>query len=389
MSSLSSSVPAARFPGPIDSVSIPQAAVATLAPSAVANCSPLPLIRLESLSKSFEASGREVVALQDVSIDVREGEILGIIGRSGAGKSTLLRCINGLERPQSGEILVDGTAVNRLSETDLSRLRRRIGMIFQHFNLLSSRSVFGNVALPLELAGFGRAEIEARVSELLDLVGLADKRNVYPARLSGGQKQRVGIARALATNPRILLCDEATSALDPETTRQILALLADINRNLGLTIVLITHEMAVVRDLCDRMVVLDRGRIVEQGAVAEVFARPESEVTRSLLQDVLPDLPASLAKRLSATPLPGSQPLLRLRFSGAKAGDPVIAELARQLDVPASVVHGAIETIKDTPIGVLILALPETTAQPLSVIIDFLRERTTSVELLGHVLPAH
>ncbi|WP_151180224.1 methionine ABC transporter ATP-binding protein [Hypericibacter terrae] len=347
------------------------------------------MIRLQNLSKSFEAGGREVVALHGVSIDVQEGEILGIIGRSGAGKSTLLRCINGLERPQSGTILVEGTPVNRLGEADLAALRRRIGMIFQHFNLLSSRSVFDNVALPLELAGASRSEIESRVSDLLDLVGLADKRNVYPARLSGGQKQRVGIARALATSPRILLCDEATSALDPETTRQILALLGDINRKLGLTIVLITHEMAVVRDLCDRMVVLDHGRIVEQGAVADIFAQPRSEVTRSLLQDVLPDLPASLAQRLSDVPLPGSQPLLRLRFSGSKAGDPVIAELARQLDVAASVVHGAIDTIKGQPIGVLILALPERTAQPLPAIIDFLRERTTSVELLGHVLPAH
>ncbi|HWA43546.1 MAG TPA: methionine ABC transporter ATP-binding protein [Hypericibacter adhaerens] len=347
------------------------------------------MIRLRALNKSFQTGTREVVALKDVSIDVREGEILGIIGRSGAGKSTLLRCINGLERPQGGEVLVDGTNVSRLNDAGLAALRQRIGMIFQHFNLLSSRTAFGNVALPLELAGHGRAEIEARVSELLELVGLADKHDSYPARLSGGQKQRVGIARALATAPRILLCDEATSALDPETTRQILALLGDINRKLGLTIVLITHEMAVVRDLCDRMVVLDQGRIVEQGPVAEVFARPQSEVTRSLLQDVLPDLPAALAKRLSPVAQPGSQPLLRVRFSGAAAGEPVIAELARRFDVPASILHGAIEIIKDMPVGVLILALPATTAQPLATLIDYLRERTTSVELIGHVLPAH
>jgi D-methionine transport system ATP-binding protein len=388
MSSLTSSIPAARFESAFDARAGSRTERET-ASATDAHRDPLPLIRLQNLSKSFEAGGREVVALHGVSIDVQEGEILGIIGRSGAGKSTLLRCVNGLERPQSGTILVEGTPVNRLGEADLAALRRRIGMIFQHFNLLSSRSVFDNVALPLELAGASRSEIESRVSDLLDLVGLADKRNVYPARLSGGQKQRVGIARALATSPRILLCDEATSALDPETTRQILALLGDINRKLGLTIVLITHEMAVVRDLCDRMVVLDHGRIVEQGAVADIFAQPRSEVTRSLLQDVLPDLPASLAQRLSDVPLPGSQPLLRLRFSGSKAGDPVIAELARQLDVAASVVHGAIDTIKGQPIGVLILALPERTAQPLPAIIDFLRERTTSVELLGHVLPAH
>jgi D-methionine transport system ATP-binding protein len=343
------------------------------------------MIRVADLVK--EHAGHRI--LDGVTVEFPRGQVTGVVGPSGSGKSTLLRCVNGLERPQSGTILVEGTPVNRLGEADLAALRRRIGMIFQHFNLLSSRSVFDNVALPLELAGASRSEIESRVSDLLDLVGLADKRNVYPARLSGGQKQRVGIARALATSPRILLCDEATSALDPETTRQILALLGDINRKLGLTIVLITHEMAVVRDLCDRMVVLDHGRIVEQGAVADIFAQPRSEVTRSLLQDVLPDLPASLAQRLSDVPLPGSRPLLRLRFSGSKAGDPVIAELARQLDVAASVVHGAIDTIKGQPIGVLILALPERTAQPLPAIIDFLRERTTSVELLGHVLPAH
>jgi D-methionine transport system ATP-binding protein len=359
------------------------AATPTTAPAA-------PIIRFAGVSKKFTtAGGASVAALQDVTLEVRAGEVLGIIGRSGAGKSTLIRCINGLERPQAGSIVVDGIEVAGLDVAGLLPLRRRIGMIFQHFNLLSSRTVFGNVALPLELAGVPRAGIAARVERLLDLVGLADKRDVYPAKLSGGQKQRVGIARALATEPAILLCDEATSALDPETTRQILALLGDINRKLGLTIVLITHEMSVIRDLCDRVVVLDSGRVVEEGAVVDIFVRPQSPVTRSLLQEVLPQLPDDLATRLSPEPGPGSQALLRLTFAGAGADAPVIAELARRLDVAASVIQGTIDHIKDAPFGVLVLALPAITPVPLDDIVAFLRARTSHVEVLGHVAPAH
>ncbi len=351
---------------------------------------PRSVIRFDRVSKRFAGSGgAAVAALDDVSLEVRAGEVLGIIGRSGAGKSTLIRCINGLERPQAGSIVVDGVEVVGLNGAGLLPLRRRIGMIFQHFNLLSSRTVYGNVALPLELAGVPRAEIAARVERLLDLVGLADKRDVYPAKLSGGQKQRVGIARALATEPAILLCDEATSALDPETTRQILALLGDINRKLGLTIVLITHEMSVIRDLCDRVVVLESGRVVEEGAVIDVFVRPRSPVTSSLLQEVLPQLPDDLAARLSAEPGPGSQALLRLTFAGVGADAPVIAELARRLDVAASVVQGTVDHIKDAPFGVLVLALPAITPAPLDDIVAFLRARTSHVEVLGHVAPAH
>jgi len=347
------------------------------------------IIGLSGLRKSFGKQNETVAALDDVSLAVRPGEILGIIGRSGAGKSTLLRCINGLERPDTGAVLIDGEDVTRYGASQLLALRRTIGMIFQHFNLLSSRTVFGNVALPLELAGVPRARIEERVARLLDLVGLADKRDAYPAKLSGGQKQRVGIARALATEPRILLCDEATSALDPETTRQILALLADINAKLGLTIVLITHEMSVVRDLCDRMVVLERGRIVEEGPVAEIFAAPVSAVTRSLLQEVMPDLPSALAERIEAEPRPGAQALVRLRFSGEGAGEPVIAELARRLDVAASVLHGTVEYIKRTPVGVLVIALPADLPRPLDEIVGFLGERAQSAELVGYVAPTH
>ncbi len=362
-----------------------------LEPAADPVPAPAPIIRFAGVSKSFTsaAGGRPVTALAEVSLEVRRGEVLGIIGRSGAGKSTLIRCINGLERPQSGRIQVDEVEVTGLDNEGLIPLRRRIGMIFQHFNLLSSRTVSGNVALPLELAGMTRGDIVRRVARLLDLVGLADKRDAYPAKLSGGQKQRVGIARALATEPDILLCDEATSALDPETTRQILALLGDINRELGLTIVLITHEMSVIRDLCDRVVVLEAGRIVEEGAVVDTFVAPQSAVTRSLLQEVLPQLPADLAARLTPEPSPGSQALLRLTFAGAGADQPVIAELARRLDVAASVVQGTVDHIKATPFGVLILALPAITPVPLEQIVAFLKSRTSAVEVLGHVAPAH
>lgn len=367
----------------------PAVAPLTVAPLTVE--APAPIIRFAGVSRNFAGTsgGADVAALSDVSLEVRRGEVLGIIGRSGAGKSTLIRCINGLERPQAGRIHVDEVEVTGLGNEGLIPLRRRIGMIFQHFNLLSSRTVFGNVALPLELAGMKRAEIAARVARLLDLVGLADKRDAYPAKLSGGQKQRVGIARALATEPAILLCDEATSALDPETTRQILALLGDINRKLGLTIVLITHEMSVIRDLCDRVVVLESGRIVEAGAVVDVFVAPRSAVTRSLLQEVLPQLPPDIAARLTPAPAPGSQALLRLTFAGTGADQPVIAELARRLDVAASVVQGTVDHIKGVPFGVLILALPAIAPVPLEKIVAFLQSRTSAVEVLGHVAPAH
>jgi len=246
-------------------------------------------IVFEQLGKHYP--GAPAAALQDVSFTVARAEVFGIIGRSGAGKSTLLRTINMLERPSAGQVRVDGVDVGTLDEDGLVALRRRIGMIFQHFNLLSAKTVFENVALPLRVAGVPRAEIVPRVMALLELVGLADKAQVYPATLSGGQKQRVGIARALVHRPEILLCDEATSALDPETTESILALLRDINRTLGLTVVLITHDMAVIRQACDRVLVLDQGRAVELGTVWQVFAEPQAAATLALLRPLRLDLP--------------------------------------------------------------------------------------------------
>ncbi len=245
------------------------------------------MIRLSNVQKTYPArrGSDEHTALRGIDLDIAAGEIVGVIGRSGAGKSTLIRCINLLETPTSGSVIVDGTDVTKLSNRDLPLFRRQLGMVFQHFNLLSSRTVYDNIALPLELAGASKADIAAAVDPLLPLVGLEEKRDRYPAELSGGQKQRVGIARALSSSPKVLLCDEVTSALDPETTRQILNLLKDINKRLGLTMVVITHEMAVVKALCDRVAVMDGGVIVEEGLVDGIFANPVHDTTKSLLAD--------------------------------------------------------------------------------------------------------
>lgn len=243
------------------------------------------MIELKHITKHFNHKNGQVVALDDVSLTVPEGKIFGVIGASGAGKSTLIRCVNLLERPSSGTVTVDGKALMKLSPSELARERRHIGMIFQHFNLLSSRTVFQNIAFPLELEGQSKQEISKRVHELLALVGLEDKAQDYPARLSGGQKQRVAIARTLASNPRVLLCDEATSALDPATTKSILALLKDINRRLNITILLITHEMRVVKNICDEVAVISSGKLIEQGAVDEVFSNPKHELTKEFILD--------------------------------------------------------------------------------------------------------
>ncbi|TIV96519.1 MAG: methionine ABC transporter ATP-binding protein, partial [Mesorhizobium sp.] len=279
------------------------------------------VVRLVDLKRRFGTTA----ALDGVSLTVKKGEILGIIGRSGAGKSTLIRCLNGLERPDSGEVFIEGREISRLGERELQPLRRRIGMVFQHFNLLSAKTVEDNVALPLKIEGRPRAERMARAAELLQLVGLSEKARAYPASLSGGQKQRVGIARALAARPALLLSDEATSALDPETTRSILALLKDINSRLGLTILLITHEMEVIRSIADRVAVIDAGRIVEEGAVWQIFADPKSEITRSLLGGIRPQLPPEIASRLAAGE--GAETIVRIDVAGEAARRPLLSEL--------------------------------------------------------------
>ncbi|WP_428827944.1 methionine ABC transporter ATP-binding protein [Azonexus sp. IMCC34842] len=310
------------------------------------------MIQLDNIVKHYSGAQGPVEALSGIDLGIKPGEIFGIIGRSGAGKSTLIRCINLLERPTGGRVRVAGRELTALDKTELRTARQEIGMIFQHFNLLSSRTVFANVALPLEVAGLARADIETRIAPLLDLVGLSEHRERYPTQLSGGQKQRVGIARALASHPKVLLCDEATSALDPETTRSILALLKDINQRLGLTIVVITHEMQVIKALCDRVAVLDSGRIVEQGEVFSVFTQPEHPVTRTMIRDVLgQDIPPGLLERLSQSHLARGGRLFRFSLTSEETDAPLISQLSRNYHLDINILHGQIDEIQGRPYG--------------------------------------
>jgi len=344
------------------------------------------IIKLDQVSKLFERPGQQAVtALRDLSLSIPRGEIVGIIGRSGAGKSTLIRLINGLEKPTTGQVLVDGIDIATLPMRDLRRERRKIGMIFQHFNLLSSRSVFDNVALPLELAHHPRADIKRRVEVLLDLVGLADKRHRYPAELSGGQQQRVGIARALATEPKLLLSDEATSALDPETTESILGLLARVNAELGVTIVLITHQMAVIKAICHRVGVIEDGQIIEQGPVYDVFLRPQAATTRSFVGSAISTtLPGDMARSLQPQPDGAQHAILRLIFAGQGLETPVISRLARDWQVDVAILHGQMDRIGGRSIGVFVISLPVAAADN-SEIRQFLAANEVTVEVLGYV----
>ncbi|MDH4612214.1 ATP-binding cassette domain-containing protein [Pseudomonas sp. BN102] len=348
----------------------------------------LPHIRLQGLGKAYQGSKGPVQALQGIDLEIRRGEVFGVIGRSGAGKSSLIRTLNRLERPSAGQVVIDEEDIGRFDEQQLVLLRRRVGMIFQHFNLMSAKTVWQNVALPLKVAGVGKVEIERKVAELLQLVGLADKRDAYPAQLSGGQKQRVGIARALVHQPQILLCDEATSALDPESTQQILALLRDINRRLGLTIVLITHEMAVIREICDRVVVLERGRVVEQGPVWQVFGDPQHEVTRNLLGTLRHDLPDDLLARLVSQPREGAdQLLLDLHFTGASGREPDLLAIARVLGTRVSLVHGGIDRIQGRAQGHLLLSAALAGRGGLE-LLERARPLADKAEVLGYVAHA-
>lgn len=312
------------------------------------------MIEFDQVQKSYQVAGQAIPALHATSLTVERGEVFGIVGHSGAGKSTLVRLINLLERPTGGRILVDGEDVTHYDSAELRAFRRKVGMIFQHFNLLSSRTVRDNIAFPMKLAGiYSRSEIRTRVSELLERVGLTAHADKYPSQLSGGQKQRVGIARALACRPTILLCDEATSALDPQTTQSVLRLLADINRELGLTIVLITHEMDVVRRICDRVAVMDAGRVVESGPVADVFLHPQHQTTRDFVfesENVDRDeLQQDLAHAQGR--------ILRLTFRGDATYQPLLGHVARASGVDFSILSGRIDHIKDTPYGQLTLSL--------------------------------
>jgi len=307
------------------------------------------MIEIRNLGKTFQTANGDIVALQDINLTIRDGEIFGIIGLSGAGKSTLVRCINLLERPTTGEVLVDGKNLLALSQKELLKTRQNIGMIFQGFNLLEQRSVLRNVCFPLEIAGVPKEQARKRAVELLELVGLADRQKAYPAQLSGGQKQRVAIARALATKPRYLLCDEATSALDPNTTQSILALLREINETLGVTIVVITHEMRVIDQICDRVAVIDQSRIAEEGPVSRVFTSPQSKIARELI------LPGS---KSSVGEVSGGRKV-RLMFNGEHSAEPVIANMILECQVHASILAADTRDIDGAIYGYTVLALPD------------------------------
>ncbi|AIL59474.1 methionine ABC transporter ATP-binding protein [Pseudomonas alkylphenolica] len=340
-------------------------------------------VRFIGLGKTYP--GQTAPALEGIDLNIQRGEIFGIIGRSGAGKSSLIRTINRLEQPSAGRVLIDQVDIGEFDEDRLVRLRRRIGMIFQHFNLMSAKTVWQNVELPLKVAGVPKAQRQRKVAELLELVGLEQKQHAYPAQLSGGQKQRVGIARALVHDPDILLCDEATSALDPETTASILELLRDINQRLGLTIILITHEMAMIRDICQRVVVLERGRIVEQGAVWQVFGNPRHAVSKTLLAPLQAAVPATLQARLQ--PQPGSAEaalVLNLKVSGTERQAPELSTLFASLGGRISLLQGGIEPIQGRPLGQLLVSVansPHSHEQ----VIERARQWATQVEVLGYV----
>ncbi|MBQ9487317.1 MAG: methionine ABC transporter ATP-binding protein, partial [Selenomonadaceae bacterium] len=312
------------------------------------------MIKFSQIEKIYDTPSGKIHALKGINLEIAKGEIYGIIGLSGAGKSTLVRCINMLERPTAGSVIVDGQDMMKLSESELREARKNIGMIFQHFNLLSSATVYDNIAFPLTLAGTPSAEIKKKVEPLLELVGLKDKANQYPAQLSGGQKQRVGIARALASDPKILLCDEATSALDPQTTKSILALIKDINKKFSLTVVVITHEMQVIKEICDKVAVISNGVIAEKGSVLDVFTNPQHEITKEFISVILSnDLPAAFrGSEISSEKVEDSILLVRLIFLGDRADDPVLAEMIRDCSgVECTMLFGNLDEIRSVPFG--------------------------------------
>ena len=307
------------------------------------------MIEIKNLSKTFATADGSVEALKDINLSINDGDIFGIIGMSGAGKSTLVRCINMLERPTSGTVLINGRDIGKLSAEELRRVRRRTTMIFQSFNLLMQRSCLANICFPLELAGMKKAEAKKRAEELLELVGLSDKANAYPAQLSGGQQQRIAIARALATDPEVLLCDEATSALDPKTTRSILELIKQINEQLGITVIIITHQMNVIEDICTRVAILENGTVVEEGEGSKVFSNPASDAGKNI---VSPEERALIESGID-------ERIIRLVFNGsAAAGRPVIAQMALDEGISANILYASTRFIGDKVFGRMLLGLP-------------------------------
>ena len=344
------------------------------------------MIKLNNITKIFTLSDKKLTALDNVSLHVPKGQICGVIGASGAGKSTLIRCVNLLERPTHGAVLIDDVDLTQLSEAELVKTRRQIGMIFQHFNLLTSRTVFENVALPLELENKSKAEIQEKTTALLALVGLSDKHNVYPANLSGGQKQRVAIARALASDPKVLLCDEATSALDPATTHSILKLLKEINRTLGITILLITHEMEVVKRICDQVAVIDKGRLIEQGTVSEIFSNPKTELAQEFISSTFHiTLPEEYLENLSDTPKHAkSYPIIKFEFTGRSVDAPLLSQASKKFGVELSILTSQIDYAGGVKFGFTIAEV-EGDEDAITQAKVYLMENNVRVEVLGYV----
>lgn len=348
------------------------------------------MIIFENVSKSFEAYGKTVEAVNNVNLRLEEGKIHGIIGFSGAGKSTLVRCINLLERPGTGKVMLGDTEITSLPEKKLREERKKIGMIFQQFNLFSSRTVFQNVAYPLKHSSMKKGEIKDKVNSLLELVDLHDKSEAYPSQLSGGQKQRVAIARALTNDPKILLSDESTSALDPQTTKSILKLLKELNRKLGITIVVITHEMQVIKEICDNVVVMENGRIVEQGDVFQVFASPVQQITKDFVDSTsnLSMVHELIESKASITKLKEGECILKFTYIACSASEPLVSHISRKYNLNVNIIFGNIDLIGEYPIGGLV-SIVSGTSKDITEAIEFLRNKGVEVEVISDARVSH
>ncbi|MDG6895151.1 methionine ABC transporter ATP-binding protein MetN [Volucribacter amazonae] len=344
------------------------------------------MIQLKNVSKIFDVAGKKLTALDNINLTVPKGEIFGVIGASGAGKSTLIRCVNLLETPTFGSVIVDNKDLTQFNQQQLVHERRNIGMIFQHFNLLSSRTVYDNIALPLELAQQPKEKITQKVTALLALVGLTDKKDTYPANLSGGQKQRVAIARALALDPKVLLCDEATSALDPATTQSILKLLKEINRTLGITILLITHEMDVVKRICDQVAVIDKGQLIEQGSVSEIFSNPKTELAQEFIRSTFHiNLPEEYLEKLSESPKhEKAYPIIKFEFTGRSVDAPLLSQASKKYGVELSILTSQIDYAGGVKFGYTIAEV-EGDEDAITQTKIYLMENNVRVEVLGYV----
>ncbi len=332
---------------------------------------------IKNLYKTYGEGSAKVEALKDINIEIERGEVFGIIGLSGAGKSSLVRCINLLEVPERGEVLINGKDITKISKKELRAERKNIGMIFQHFNLLMNSTVYDNVAFPLKLIKTPKDQIDKRVGELLEIVGLADKKDVYPSQLSGGQKQRVGIARAIATQPDIIMCDEATSALDPETTKSILQLIKEINQSLKVTVIIITHEMEVIKQVCDRVAVLDSGSVVETGSVSDVYIDPKTETAKKFFKSV--DL--ELDNRVYNKALKERGTVIQAIFRGDKSTDPYISQMIKQFDVEAAILLGNIQSMENMLVGTLVLRV-DGKEENVKAAVNYLKDNGVIVEVV-------